>query len=137
MNNKIYKDTTQTINKIEITNNTIGSRGGLTFISHYLEQIKFFRLIGKKVTGLHSGKKSVAFIIRQIILFFIDGTHKAISGFDILKKDAGYASVLEVTKDKLLSSHAIKRFFNKFSYLKCRVLRILLNALFIWRLCDV
>jgi len=134
LNNKKYKDTTQTINKIEITNNTISGRGGLAFISHYLEQIKFYRLIGKKVTGLYLGKKSVPFIIRQIILFFIDGTHKAITGFDILKKDEGYASVLELTKDKLLSSHAIKRFFKKFSYFKCEVLRKVLNAHFIWRL---
>ena len=135
MNSKKYKDTTQTINKIELTNNTISSRGGLAFLSHYLEQTKFYRLIEKKVTGLHLGKKSVSFIIRQIIFFFIDGTHKAISGFDILKKDEGYASVLEVTKDRLLSSHSIKRFFQKFSYFKCEVLRKVLNALFVWRLC--
>ena len=90
--------------------------------------------MGKKLLAYILGKKSVPFIIRQIILFFIDGTHKAITGFDILKKDEGYASVLELTKDKLLSSHSIKRFFKKFSYFKCEVLRKVLNAHFIWRL---
>ena len=134
MNSKKYKDTTRTINKIEITNNIISGRGGLAFISHYLEQIKFYRLIEKKVTGLKLGRKSVSFIIRQIIFFFLDGTHKAISGFDLLQKDSGYASVLEVCKDRLLSSHSIKRFFRKFNYFKCEVLRKVVNALFIWRL---
>ncbi len=59
------------------------------------------------------------------------GSHKAISGFDFLKKDAGYASVLEV---ELLSSHAIKRFLGKFTYIKCGILRKVLNSLFVWRL---
>jgi hypothetical protein len=34
----------------------------------------------------------------------------------------------------LLSSHAVKRFFKKFTYLKCGILRAILNTLFIWRL---
>ena len=135
LNTRKYKDSTQTINKIEITTNTLTSRGGLAFISHYLEQIKFYRLLQKNVRGLHLGKKAVSFIIRQIIFFFIDGTHKAISGFDSIKKDDGYAAVLEITPDRLLSSHSIKRFFQKFTYFKCEVLRKVLNALFIWRLC--
>ena len=136
MNTTKYKESSRTINSVNITDNTISSRGGLTFISHYLEKIKFFSLIDKKVTGFRANLKGKAtsFIIRQIILFFIDGSHKAMSGFDVLKKDEGYASVLEVSKEDLLSSHAVKRFFKKFTYLKCGILRTILNTLFIWRL---
>jgi len=131
-----YKDTSCTINSVNVTDNTISSRGGLTFISHYIEKIKFFRLIDKKVPGFRSSLKGkvTSFIIRQILLFFINGSHKAISGFDLLKKDEGYASVLEVAQEDLLSSHAVKRFFKKFTYLRCDILRKVLNALFIWRL---
>jgi len=136
MNTKKYKETAHTINSVNITDTTISSRGGLTFISHYLEKIKFYRLIDKKVTGFRASLKGKAtsFIIRQILLFFIDGSHKAISGFDMLKKNEGYASVLEVSKQNLLSSHAVKRLFTKFSYLKCGILRVILNTLFTWRL---
>ncbi len=136
LNSVDYKNSSCTINKVGITNNTISSRGGLTFISHYLDRIKFYRLVGKKVTGFRLNQKghATSMIIRQIILFFINGSHKAISGFDILKKDSGYASVLEVDKDNLLSSHAVKRFFRKFTYFKCEILRKIINTLFIWRL---
>jgi hypothetical protein len=59
---------------------------------------------------------------------------KAITGFDVLRDDDGYAATLEVKRENLLSSHAIKRFFRKFTYVKCDMLRVLLNNLFIWRL---
>jgi hypothetical protein len=74
-----YKECCCTINTVNITDTTISSRGGLTFISHYLEKIKFYRLIDKKVTGFRASLKGKAtsFIIRQILLFFIDGSHKA------------------------------------------------------------
>ena len=136
MNEIKYKDTSLTINKIGTTDNTISGRGGLAFISRYIENIKFYRVIEKKLAGYRTSLKgkAISFILRQILVFFIDGTHKAISGFDILRKDAGYASILEVKKEDLLSSHAIKRFLGKFSYFKCEVLRKILNALFIWRL---
>lgn len=136
MNTIKYKDTSLTINNIGTTDNTISGRGGLAFISRYIENIKFYQLIEKKLSSYRTNLKgkAVSFIIRQIVLFFIDGTHKAIRGFDILKRDSGYASVLEVKKEDLLSSHAIKRFFRKFSYFKCAILRNLLNTLFVWRL---
>ena len=79
MNNIKYKDCSHTVNTVNIADTTISSRGGLTFISHYLEKIKFYRLIDKKVTGFRGNLKGKAtsFIIRQILLFFIDGSHKA------------------------------------------------------------
>lgn len=136
MNSIKYKDTALTINNIKTTENTISGRGGLSLISHYIENIKFYRLANKKLGKFRFNLKgkAISFIIRQILLFFIDSTHKAISGFDRLKNDDGYASILEVKKESLLSSHAIKRFFRKFSYFKCEVLRKLINTLFVWRL---
>jgi hypothetical protein len=121
---------------VNITDNTISSRGGLTFISRYLEKNRFFRLIDTHLGSFRSSKKApaVSFIVRQLILFFINGSHKAVSGFDILQKDAGYAAVLEVAREQLLSSHSVKRFFRKFTYIKCGILRKIVNTLFVWRL---
>ena len=133
---KRYKDTGCGINKIETTNATLSNRGGLAFILRYIESIHFFRLIEETLHSmcLHSKGKKASFIIRQILAFLIDGTFRAISDFNSLSNDDGYAAVLEVKKGNLLSSHAVKRFFRKFTFIKCELLRKVFNALFIWRL---
>jgi hypothetical protein len=133
---KRYKDTGCGINKIETTNARLSNRGGLAFILRYIESIKFFSLIEETLHSLcvHSKGKKASFIVRQIVAFLIDGTFKAISSFDTLRTDDGYAAVLEVKNEHLLSSHAVKRFFRKFTYIKCEWLRKVLNTLFIWRL---
>lgn len=124
-----YKDTGCGINRIETTNATLGNRGGLAFILKYIESIEFFRLIEETLHSLclHSKGKRASFIVRQIIAFLIDGTFRAISSFDTLRTDDGYAAILEVKKKNLLSSHAVKRFFRKFTYMKCGWLRKVLT----------
>ena len=133
---KKYKDTGCGINKIETTNATLSNRGGLAFILRYIESIHFFKLIEDTLQSMcfHSKGKKASFIVRQILSFLIDGTFKAISSFDTLRNDDGYAAIHEVKKKNLLSSHAVKRFFRKFTYMKCEKLRKVLNTLFIWRL---
>jgi hypothetical protein len=131
-----YKDTGCGINRIETTRATLCNRGGLAFILRYIESIGFFHLIENTVDGirLNAKGKSASYLIRQILAFFIDGTYRAISDFDTVSKDDGYASILEVKKENLISSHTVKRFFKKFTFLKCGMLRKALNLLFIWRL---
>ena len=46
----------------------------------------------------------------QMFAFFIDGTHTAISHFDLLKNDVGYASSLENSVDEMASSHQVKSY---------------------------
>ena len=131
-----YKDSSCLINKIEITDSKISGRGGLLPILRYIENTKFFDLVESVVGFLRSSKKgkAVSYIIRQIVAYFIDGSMKAISGFDRLRDDAGYAAIMEVEQDNLLSSHSVKRFFRKFSLARSFLFRRILNALFIWRL---
>lgn len=133
---KRYKDTGCGINKIETTTATLSNRGGLAFVMKYIESTGFFKLVGSCITGIctHGKGKNAAFLIRQILAFFIDGTYKAISSFDILQNDEGYAATLEVKKENLISSHTVKRFFRKFTFPRCGMLRKVLNHLFIWRL---
>jgi len=73
-------------------------------------------------------------IIKQVLCFFMDGTSRHLVYFDQLKKDAGYAGALEIAPEKLVSSHAVKRFFNAFSGQRIWLFRQLLRRLFLWRL---
>jgi hypothetical protein len=64
----------------------------------------------------------------------MDGTKHSIARFDELKKDPGYAGVLERNVDSLISTASAKRFFRKFSGNTHATYRTILNELFIWRL---
>jgi hypothetical protein len=125
------------ITKIGITSNKISGRGGLPLFLRYVEQIGLYRLISGTISSLISGNRKglqLQQFVKQIIAFFIDGTNMAISGFDQSKEDEGYASLLEYKTDQMASSHQIKRFFGKLSYITSFVFNKILNELFIWRL---
>lgn len=130
------KSTGYHITRIEATEDKISGRGGLAFILRYFEGVRIFKLIESHLGDLCRNKKgqSVGFIIRQIMAKFVDGTDTAISGFDRLKADDSYGAVIEVSQKDLLSSHAVKRFFNKFFGFKHMLLRRILIELFVWRL---
>ena len=124
------------INKIEITNDTISGRGGLIPFIHYVENTKLFSLINRYLGHIKLSKKGLMLnqFVKQIIVFFMDGTDMSITGFDRKKNDESYTSVLENTKDEMASSHQIKRFFGKFAIVHNMIFRKILAAMFIWRL---
>ncbi len=66
--------------------------------------------------------------------FCMDGTNTAISHFDQLKTDDGYAAILENSTENMASSHQIKRFFIKLSVITSLIFNKILHELFIWRL---
>ena len=137
MVNVDFKDATRRINKVTCTDAKLSNRGGLTPIFRYIENIGFFGLLDRTVHDIRLSSKGrpVSFIIRQILAYMIDGTTHAISGFDRLCSDAGYAATLEVEQDNLISSHTVKRFFRKVvTFSKTSMLRTVLNQLFVWRL---
>src|SRR5680860_492951 len=51
-----------------------------------------------------------------------------------LRYDEGHAAVLECGTDQLASSHQIKRYFAKLSFIGNAAFNKILNELFIWRL---
>lgn len=126
------------INTIETTNDTISGRGGLALFMRYVQQTNFYVLIELHLSELKMSKKGLPLfqLVKQMIAFFIDRTFTAISGFDQLKQDGGYAAVLENSVDEMASSHQIKRFFRKLMLNKIsnNVYRKILHELFIWRL---
>lgn len=125
------------INKISVSDEKLSSRGGLSLILRYVENIKLYELISSvillKVVFFGKGLKLQQFI-KQMIAFFIDGTDMSISSFDRKKTDKGYTAILENREDEMASSHQIKRMFIKLSIIPNRLYNIVLHHLFIWRL---
>lgn len=125
------------ITKIGITSDKITGRGGLPLILRYAERIRLFEVISGflKPCFLLGGKGlTLHQFLKQMIAFFIDGTDMSMSGFDLHKKDSGYAAALECKLNEMASSHQIKRFFGKLSFLKDSVYNKILHELFVWRL---
>jgi hypothetical protein len=130
------KSTGQKITTVEITEDKITGRGGLLFILRYLEKSKIFNLIETILRDISRNKKAkpAEFLLRQVMAKMIDGSDSSIKGFDRLKQDGGYASEIEVKKQDMVSSHMVKRFFRKFTGIKYKIYRKVLQELFVWRL---
>jgi len=58
--------------------------------------------------------RSVVEIYKQLLCYYVDGTSRHLVYFDRLKEDTGYAGAIESAPHDLVSSHGMKRFFNKF-----------------------
>jgi hypothetical protein len=126
----------QVIDRVEATADTLTGRGGLALFVRYLERIGLEAPVGKWFGPLRRSAKGVGVwaVFVQVCCFFLDGTSRRLVHFDRLKRDAGYAAVLETAPDRLLSSHAVKRFFQSFRWGRIFLLRRLLQRLFLWRL---
>ena len=125
------------INKIKAIDEKISSRGGLTLVLKYIENIKLYELINSIVIlKIYFGNKGLILqqFLKQMFAYFIDGTDMSISGFDKKKQDKGYAAILENTPNDMASSHQIKRMFSKFTVLHNVLYNKILHELFIWRL---
>jgi hypothetical protein len=134
MSNK--KNNNEKIDKIAKTDQKITGRGGLSLFVNYLSGIAIYPIL-KTLFGWVKGSSKgtcIEGIFKQLFCFFIDGTSNALTRFDELKSDEGYASTIESKEDALCSSHSIKRFFKKFCYAKMKLFRRLLLKLFLWRL---
>ena len=124
------------IARLETTNDTLTSRGGLAFFVKYVEAVGVMRLLLAKFEGVRKNAKgvTVANMFLQVLYFFFDGTSRHVSYFDELKKDSGYTAVVEMPDKQVASSHAVKRFFGGFSIFRAAAFRWVLKELFVWRL---
>lgn len=135
MKQKEYKSK-EKITKVEVTTDTLTGRGGLALFVRYLFSINIYALLLEHFSGIRRSMKGepVWNIFKQIFCYFYDGTSRHLVYFDQLKKDEGYAAVIENRQEEMLSSHQIKRFFRVFSWIAGGVFRKILRRLFIWRL---
>jgi hypothetical protein len=124
------------ISKVEITKDTLTSRGGIALFVKYVEAIHIIALLLEKFGSLKKSSKGVTLknLFLQVLCFFFDGTSRHLNHFDHLREDAGYAAVLEVPEEQMASSHAVKRFFGTFGVFAGEAFRWLLRQLFVWRL---
>lgn len=130
------KEKSVKINGIGITTDRLTSRGGLSLFVRYLENVGIMPYMKRLFGGIRRNRKGVTVeeIFKQLLCYFVDGTSRHLVYFDSLKEDEGYAGVIESAPSAMVSSHGIKRFFNKFSWQWIWLFRRLLQSLFIWRL---
>ena len=124
------------ISKVGVTEDTLTGRGGLALFVRYVSQVNIYALLFDAFGHIRRSEKGqpVWNVFKQIFCFFYDGTSRHLVYFDQLKRDRGYASVIENTSEEMIGSHQAKRFFKAFSWLCGGIFRRILKRLFIWRL---
>jgi len=124
------------INRCDVTDEKLSGRGGLVLFSRYLNGVGILCLLENFFGSLRKNEKGadITEIFRQILLFFFDNTSPHLVQFDDLKKDEGYAAVIETDRKRLISSHVVKRFFGLLLFPKTFLLRRVLRHLFIQQL---
>jgi Transposase DDE domain group 1 len=124
------------IHKLEVTDDTLTSRGGLAFFVKYVQAIGILGLLLHKFAGLKKSVKGVAVqnLFFQVLYFFFDGTSRHLTYFDELQREEGYRAVVEMAEKQMASSHALKRFFGAFHIFHAGAFRWVLKELFLWRL---
>jgi len=124
------------INRCDVTDEKLSGRGGLALFSRYLNNIGILSLLGNLFGSLRKNENGfdITEIFRQVLLFFFDNTSPHLVQFDDLKKDEGYAAVIETDREGLISSHVFKRFFGMLFLPQRLLLRKVLRHLFIRRL---
>lgn len=99
------------INQVQYSEKILSSHAGLLPYSTFLETSGFIDTIHDVLKFSKGSRKgeSVESIIKQILCFMADGRSKAISYFDHLGHDPGYAAALELEDTQLISSSVVKR----------------------------
>ena len=124
------------IDSVEMTTDTLTSRGGMTLFVRYLRNISLMNHLDRHFGRLRKSAKGapIAEMFKQIICFCVDGTSRHLTYFDHLMEDEGYARGIETDPGEMVSSHSVKRFFKSFSWPLIWFFRQVLQQLFLWRL---
>lgn len=124
------------IDRVEVTSDTLTGRGGLSLFVRYLRGIGLVPQLETFFGSMRRSRKGqpIGEIFKQLFCFFVDGTSRHLVHFDSLAADAGYAGAIETAAGNMLSSHAVKRFFQRFWWPRIYLFRHLLQRLFLWRL---
>ena len=119
-----------------MTTDVLSSRGGLTFFAKYLESTQVLSFLQTVFGFLRKSKKGqdIDILFKQLFCYLMDGMSRHLTHFDQLKQDEGYAAGLDLSKEEMLSSHSVKRFFKTFSMPMVWGFRRVLRQLFLWRL---
>ena len=94
------------IHDIEVTDDVLTSRGGLSLFVRYLRGIDVYRYLEELFGNIRRSGKGlpIAEVFKQVFCFFLDGTSRHLVYFDTLKEDEGYARSIEYEPDKMIPS---------------------------------
>lgn len=125
-----------TIDAAQPTREALSSRAGLTLFVRYLKGIEIAPVLERLFGSIRRNRKGqpVSEIFKQVLCFLVDGSSRHLVHFDHLREDPGYTATIENIPETMLSSHAVKRFFNSFWWPRIYLFRRLLQKLFVWRL---
>ena len=86
-----YVNSETIIDNIDVSNDTLTSRGGLSLFVRYLRGIALYPHLERLFGTVRKTAKGqpVCEIFKQIFCFFLDGTSRHIVAFDRLKEDEG------------------------------------------------
>jgi hypothetical protein len=124
------------VDKVEATKETLTSRAGINLFVRYLHTIQILPLFSHffRTARKNSKVASIVELFTQLLCWHFEGTNRHLSSFDTLAKDPGYAASIETDSKRMVSSHAVKRFFNSIPLGFSTLFRMLLMRLFVWRL---
>ena len=93
------QQTSQKIDQLQVTSDTLTSRGGLAFFVKYVEAIGILGLLLNRFARIKKSVKgvSVANLFLQALYFFFDGTRLHLCHFDELQRDQGYRAVVDAS----------------------------------------
>ena len=130
------QQTTQKIAELEVTSDTLSSRGGLIFFVKYVQAIGILGLLLHRFAKIKKSAKGVSVenLFLQALYFFFDGTSRHLCHFDKLQQDKGYGAIVEMAEEQMASSHTMKRFFGAFHIFHRTAFRWVLKELWVWRL---
>ena len=102
-----YVNSDNFIDNVEITGDTLTSRGGLILLVRYVRAISLYPHIERLFGTIRKTAKGqpVCEIFKQLFCFFLDGTSRHLVAFDRFKEDEGYARAIESEPASMLSSH--------------------------------
>lgn len=126
----------QIIDEVDVTDDNLTSRAGLTLFVRYLRNIALFPYLEQLFSPIRKSSKGQAIseIFKQLFCFLMDATSRHLVYFDTLKDDEGYAKTIESESIQLLSSHSVKRFYQSLLLHWTHLFRKVLLRLFGWRL---
>lgn len=124
------------INRIEITDESISSRGGVHFFTNYLNNTGFFDLCNDVLGDMRKSSKGIETekIVKQLMAAFVDGRGDTMTDFNLLRQDPSQCKLLELNESDMAGADIMKRFFSKFKGSKHKILRKIFDKIFQWRL---
>lgn len=89
---------------VEKTSETLTGRAGPALLVSYLKSCGVPDLLAEQFSELQKSSKGIALweAFTQLLCFFMDGTNLALSHFDKLAEDPGYAATIETPPEETM-----------------------------------